>query len=153
MFDSAFIKKHFHLAVGSLNPPDISNELKHELLKGNHVMVNRFYQNLAKQLNDVQVSRRNKGKKPASLQDVVWMIHGLTKVFVTGIEVQAKRRIESELERLKREQEAQKTKDMESTIAGKPQGIFEEMGVVTDEKALGPERDKKADAPKAATSL
>jgi hypothetical protein len=89
------------------------------------------------ELVKMQTQRRKEGKKPATFAQVIWLIEEMTTVFVVSIETEAKRRMESDLAKLQREQEAQIQKDLDLTLEGKPQGIYEEMGLIANEEKIG----------------
>jgi len=133
------VVEHFEKAVLKLEPPKISVELKRQLLRDRdkHPRLGVFLSNMSKELVNMQTQRRKEGKKPATLAQVIWLIEEMTTVFVVSIEAEAKRRMESDLARLQREQEAQAQKDLDLTLEGKPQGIYEEMGLIANEEKIG----------------
>lgn len=124
------VRKWFYESIEK--HPTASSELKNAIKK-RHPRVEGYLTKLAWEITQAQAHRLKSGKpafKEATLKSTV---QDMTNLFIIGIETEATRRIESDLTRLQREQEAQKIKDMESTLAGKPAGAFEEMGIVTNE--------------------
>lgn len=145
-----FAKAEFRRRIMQMDFTQINPILKQKLLRGDHPRVNRFLENVAKEITEVNKTRIRKGKQAASKENLQWLVGTLTDAFVYSVETEVRLQTEAESERLKRQRAAQEVADMEATLAGKPQGIYEEMGIVFDEKALGPERDQeiKEDTPK-----
>jgi hypothetical protein len=61
---------------------------------------------------------------------IIEVIQDMTRVFVQGIESEAKSRYESDLAKLVREQKESEARDLDNTLAGNPTGAFEEMGII-----------------------
>ena len=111
---------------------DIDPELRDLLLNRTNPKIENFLNHLDQQVKGAQAKLLRKGKsvKPDTIKGFIFE---LTDFFIKNLETEAKRRHESDLARLAREAKEQEIKDMESTLAGKPSGIFEEAGVLIDE--------------------
>lgn len=126
-----FAEKHFYAEIKENR--EITSELRHKLLNQKHPRLETFMNNLAKQLLEAQQGRVRAGKPPFKLQDLVWSVRETTKVFLLTIEIEAKKMYETEAQRLAAQKAASELADMDATLEGKPQGAFEEMGlVITD---------------------
>lgn len=120
---------------------DLKRTLKHAI-KNKSPRIMEFINKLYTQILDAKCVQIRKRQKPYSDHEFKWAITEFTNLFVMGMEGEAQRRIESDLARIARDKKAQETAEMDQTLAGNPQGIFEEMGLVADEKTLGPSRDQ-----------
>lgn len=139
----AEVRKYFIESVAE--HPKASTDLKRMLtqhLQRKAPRIEDFLNKLTAEVIGANYTQLRSGKKPFSPPEVKWVVKEMTNLFVLGIEGEANRRMESDLARAKREQEAARIAEMDSTLEGKAAGAFEEMGVITDEKALGPARDK-----------
>jgi len=112
---------------------EIEPELKRKLLAEDHPNLNKFIDNLCEQFIQAEKQCRRKGLilKTKTMQDTVY---DLTKYFVMGLQGEAKRRYESDLEKSAREAEAAKVKEFEDVLQGKATGEFAEAGVISNEK-------------------
>jgi hypothetical protein len=112
---------------------EIDPELKRKLLAEDHVNINKFLDNLCAQFEKAEEMCRRKGLvlKQKTMQDTVY---DLTKYFALGVQGEAKRRYESDLEKAAREAEAAKVKEFEDVLQGKATGEFAEAGVISNEK-------------------
>jgi hypothetical protein len=107
-------------------------DLKDTLLKG-HPKIDGFINRLTDQLIKAEEVCRRKGVKlkNKTIQDTVY---DLTKYFMKGLEGEAKRRYESDVQKTLRQAEAQKQKEFDAVLAGKPEGEFAEAGVISNEE-------------------
>lgn len=115
----------------------IPSELRKMLLAKTHERVKAYLENLSDEFMKVENLRKRKGKGPPTekvLRAVVQDMHTNFIGFILRADQDA--RMSENAKNVIRAKEQEK-KDMESTIAGKAAGIYEEMGVVTDEKILG----------------
>lgn len=124
------VKKWFEEAV-RLNV-EAPQELRETLLRG-HPKLEGFLENLTSQLLDAETKCRLRGVtlKQKTMQDFVY---DLTKYFMQGMEGEAKRRYESDIEKLARQAEADKLKEFDSVLEGKAEGEFAEAGVISNEE-------------------
>lgn len=92
-----------------------------------------FIDNLTSEVKKAQATLIMRGRtiKP---QTVKGLVYDFTNVFLQNCQTEAKRKYESDMARIVREQKAQELKDMEKTLEGTPSGIFEEGGVLVDEE-------------------
>lgn len=107
-------------------------DLKDVLLRG-HPKVENFLNNMCAQIEKAEQVCRGRGVqlKQKTLQDFTY---DMAKYFMKGIEGEARRRYESDLQRIAREAEAQKQKEFDAVLAGKPEGEFLEAGVISNEE-------------------
>jgi len=123
------VKKWFEEAVrlDATAPSD----LKEVLLRG-HPNIEGFLDRMTKQLREAERINLRRGKhiKPKTFQDTVY---DLTKLFMKGMEGEARRRYESDMQKIMRRKEEDKIKEFDSVLAGKPEGEFAEAGVLHDE--------------------
>ena len=124
------IKTWFDEAVAL--DPHAPQDLK-DVLKRGHPKLQRCIDELCKQIEQAERQCRKKGLvlKTKTLQDFTY---DMAKYFLKGFEGEARRRYESDLQRLAREAEATKIKDFDSVLAGTPVGEFAEAGVLSNEK-------------------
>ena len=126
-----FAEKHFYNEIRENK--DISSELRRKLLTEKHPRLEIFLTNVSRQLMEAQQNRVLKGKKPFKLPDLVWSVRETTKVFLLTIEMEAAKMYQTEAQRIAAQNKASEQADMDATLEGKPQGAFEEMGlVITD---------------------
>lgn len=125
------IKKWFREAVQL--DIEIETELKRKLLAEDHPNLNKFLDNLCDQIEKADEQCRRKGLvlKQKTIQDTVY---DFTKYFALGIQGEAKRRYESDLEKSAREAELAKVEEFEDVLQGKATGEFAEAGVISNEK-------------------
>lgn len=107
--------------------------LRDKLIHGSHERVEGFLQRLNEQVRKARAMLLKKGKIVKE-ETIKGFVYDLTDLFLKNMMTEARLRYESDLERVAREAKIQETKDMEATLAGKPSGIFEEAGVVIDDK-------------------
>lgn len=96
-----------------------------------------FIDNLSKELTHAIALRQLKSQREYKKQLLITAIHDFTKVFVDSCQMEADDKYQSDLERIRKQARVDLVKDMDATIAGKPQGEFEEAGLVTDENKVG----------------
>jgi hypothetical protein len=107
-------------------------ELKESILRG-HERLEGFYDNLTAQIIKAEKVLKVRGKtiKKQTLQDFVY---DMAKYFMKGLEGEAKRRYETDLQKFYREQEEKKIKEFDAVLDGNPEGEFAEAGVITNEE-------------------
>ena len=107
-------------------------ELKAVLLRG-HPRLEGFIDNMCAQIEQAEKVCRVKGVvlREKTIQDFTY---DMAKYFMKGMEGEAKRRYESDLERIAREAKAQKLQEFDAVLEGKPEGEFAEAGVISNEK-------------------
>lgn len=107
-------------------------ELRETILRG-HERLDGFYDNLTAQILKAEKVLAIKGKtvKKQTLQDFVY---DMAKYFMKGMEGEAKRRYETDLQKFYREQEEKKIKEFDAVLSGKAEGDFAEAGVITNEE-------------------
>lgn len=125
--NKAIVVKAFIKAVQHSETCD--PELRRRLLRNRHPKIELFLQNLAIQVTQVQGMRLSQRKPLFGERTIQSLVTDMTEVFIKNIMAEAQRMYESDLAKSLREKEAQAIKDMESTLAGKPAGAFEEMGL------------------------
>lgn len=106
----------------------IPSELRHSL-RG-HERMPRFIDNLALELEKIQNLRVRKGKKPFADEILSDLVQGMTRVFIQGIMNEARRRYESDFDRIVREGAERDRKEIEDAANGKITGDFAEAGLV-----------------------
>ncbi len=104
---------------------EINSELKASLRE--HPKTVQLLNNLHRELLAVDALRRSQGKKAISAQTIQDTVKDFTHNFITGVDIAAQRRVESDLKRIARETEEQKKKDLELASDGKFQGEYEEL--------------------------
>lgn len=107
--------------------------LRDKLLNGYHPRVEGFITNLNNEIRKARLKLIRKGKIITE-QTVKGLVYDFTAMFMSNMETEARRRYESDLERVAREAQIQEHKDMDATLDGKPSGIFEEAGVQIDDQ-------------------
>lgn len=125
-----FVAKHYHDYIR--NHDRINGELKRSLK--NHPKSDEIVANLSEQFRHVQDVRLKTGKKKISDMTLISAIRDFAEILVKGIEVEADKRIASELEKYMREHALDDEKDMQSTLEGKSTGAFEDMGLEIPEE-------------------
>lgn len=133
MYYLELVKKTYQEAI-ALNP-NINSGLKTALKSQERMPL--FLKNLAIELEKVQENRNRKGKLHYSEKAIKDTIYDMVDVFIMGVEMENKARMESQLQKRLAEQEAQKKKDLEDTASGKVSGEYEELfdegGITTDD--------------------
>lgn len=126
----AQIKKWFEEAVALDNVAP--RELKDAVLRASP-RVNHFIDNLYKEFLSAEKLCKQRGTtlKLKTMQDATY---DMTKVFLTGMEGEARRRYESDFDKSMRAIEQAKIKEFDAVLAGKAEGEFAEAGVISNEK-------------------
>lgn len=124
------IKQWFNEAV-RLNV-QAPQELKDSLLRG-HPNLDNFLDRMCAQIEKADQVCRSRGVqlKQKTLQDFTY---DMANYFMKGMEGEAKRRYESDMQRLAREAEEQRLKEFDAVLAGRPEGEFAEAGVISNEQ-------------------
>lgn len=124
------VKKWFDEAV-TLDTA-IHTDLKEAVRRGG-ARVDKFIENLTKEFMIAEKLCRKNGHelKRKTIQDATY---DLTKVFLSGMEIEARRRYESDFEKAKRQMEIDKEKEFEAVLSGRAEGEFAEAGVITNEE-------------------
>lgn len=117
------IKKTYQeaVALNSKIPLDLRTALK------SHEKIPLFFKNIAEQLEKAQDDRIKKGQKPFQESTVKSFIYDVTEMFILGVKAEADARAQSEIDRLAAKAEADRKKDLESTVAGKAQGDYADL--------------------------
>lgn len=128
------LKQWFKEAV--LLEPEAPQEMKDYLLRAinnKDPKLDRFLDKMCEQIQQAERLCLKKGVflKEKTLQDFTY---DMAKYFMKGLHGEAVRRHESDLAKAAREAEAQRIKEFESVLAGKPEGEFAEAGVISNEK-------------------
>lgn len=130
------VKKTYQEAIALKQmPSDLRTALK------SHERMPLMFKNLALELDKLQTSRILKKKKPFAEKIIKDVIYDMVDIFISGVELEAKSRYESDMAKLAAQAEAQKQKDLDATasgnVSGEYQEIFEEGGVVaTDDRSI-----------------
>ncbi len=106
--------------------------LRETLLRG-HPNVEGFLGRITFQLAKSERQCSQKGTKLTE-ENKKWCVTDMTKLFMKGMEGEAKRRYENDQAKIQRQKEADQLKEFESVLAGKPEGEFAEAGVITNEE-------------------
>ena len=124
------VKKWFEEAI-TLDQT-IPTDLKEAVRRGGP-RVDKFISNLTKEfLNAEELCRKNGHElKRKTIQDATY---DMTKVFLSGMEIEARRRYESDFEKAKRQMKIDKEKEFEAVLSGRAEGEFAEAGVITNEE-------------------
>lgn len=125
------IKKWFYEAVAL--DTEAPRELK-DTLKNGHPRLEIFFDNLTEQFlkADELCQRRGLTLKTKTIQDTVY---DMTKMFLKGMEGEARRRYETDLQKFYREQEAKKQKEFDKVLSGDVKDTdFEDAGLITNEE-------------------
>lgn len=134
MFYRKIVREAYQEAI-ALNVT-IDAELKAALRA--HERVPAFIDNLALEIEKVAALRQKRGKRNLDEKIVKEMVYDVTAIFIAGLQTQAKRNFESDMERIAREQALQKQKDLEQTAEGNISGDYEEFGIIhmTEERSI-----------------
>lgn len=124
------IKKWFNEAVQL--DVEAPQELKASLLRG-HQNLDAFLDRMCGQIEQAEQVCRRRGVqlKQKTLQDFTY---DMAKYFMKGMEGEAKKRYESDMQRRAREAEEQRRKEFDAVLAGKAEGEFLEAGVISNEE-------------------
>jgi rubrerythrin len=109
-------------------------ELREMLLAQKHPRVVKMLDHLFKEIQKACFLIYQKKKRYPLPQTVKGMVYDFTKLFMDGLENQAKRMYESDLSRIAREQELANLKDLEATDQGHAQGVFADAGVMINDQ-------------------
>lgn len=105
-----------------------------------------FLSNVRKQINEIRATRLRLGKRPFEDSEYIWMIESMTEMFVGASIKFYEDRAKSSAEKTRIKTEIDDVNDMESTLAGKPQGDYADIvQVVGDGDALEKLQEKEAD--------
>lgn len=128
--DKIKIKQYFEEAV-RLNF-DAPADLRDSLLRG-HPRLEGFLDRLTDSVRIARASLTKKGVvlKEKTIQDFVY---DLTKIFMQGLESEATKRYESDLQRIARQAKIDEKKEFDAVLAGEAVGEFAEAGVISNEE-------------------
>lgn len=130
------VKKTYQEAIALKQmPSDLRTALKY------HERMPLMFKNLALELDKLQTTRILKKKKPFAEKIIKDVIYDMVDIFISGVELEAKSRYESDMAKLAAQAEAQKAKDLDATasgnVSGEYQEIFKEGGVTaTDDRSV-----------------
>ena len=135
------VKKYFREAVkGNIH---CNPALRERLLNPQmHPNVNRYLTLLAVEIEKVQAHGVKTRGRPYKENHIKELVHDMTRIFIQKMEFDAQKMHESDIARSMREKKIQDQKDLDATVDGNSQGIFAEMGVVFNEKAVGARKEK-----------
>ena len=124
------IKKWFEEAVRL--DPVAHQDLKDAVLRSGP-RVDLFLNKLRKEFRDAEKLCKQRGVtlKLKTMQDATY---DMTKVFMAGMEEEARRRYESDFDKSMRQIQADKEKEFDAVLAGNAQGEFAEAGVISNEE-------------------
>jgi hypothetical protein len=108
-------------------------ELKDTLLRG-HPKLEMFFDKLTGEVLKAEEICKKKGVtlQKKTIQDFTY---DMTKYFMQGMEGEARRRHETDLQKFYREQEEKKHKEFDKVLAGDVKGTdFEDAGLITNDK-------------------
>jgi hypothetical protein len=139
------IRGWFDEAVALEQAPE---ELKRSLKTNPRVQL--FFDNLTVQIceADKLCTKRGLRLKESTIQTTVY---DMTKIFLSTVEAEAKRRYESDLDKAARAAEASKAKAMDDFLSGGTDNEYaEELGLINEEVKVKDQKDfKKEEAAKA----
>lgn len=118
--------------------PTANSDLKRALKS--HERVPLFINNLCKEIEKAQEYRLRTKKKKYLESTIKSLVYDMTNVFISGIEMEAKQRYESDMQKMIREQEARAKQDLESSASGKLTGEYADLAneaglTMTDERS------------------
>ena len=113
------IRTHFTKKVGAM---EIPSDVKTGILS--HERKELFLTNVEKQINEVRAKRLQLGRRPLQDPEYIWAIESMTEMFVGASIKYHDERIKSDAEKTRVKRESDNIADLESTIAGKPQGDY-----------------------------
>lgn len=108
--------------------------LKTQNVETRNPRIVQFLNNLTKEVEGAQDAHQKKFGKYLKETTIKGFIYDFTEIFLKGMESEAKLRYESDLEKSARDAAAQEIQDFENTLSGNASGIFEEAGIITNEK-------------------
>lgn len=113
-------------AVQALNSANVPSELKQHARI--HPNFQKMMQNLYAQLLNVETLRIKQGKRRLQKETVDGLVRDFVHTLLLKIENESNRRVESDLQRIMRERELQRQKDLQqSAESGKFVGDFAEL--------------------------
>lgn len=136
MWTKTQLTKAFHNAV--LRSPYATSELKSKLTRGKYERTETFLTNLRVELEKAVLVFIRKHKRKPNPQTVQSLIQDMTDIFCKNIERHADQMKMSDLAKSLIEKKAQEQAELESTVNGKAAGVFEEMGVISNEQEIAP---------------
>lgn len=106
-----------------------------------HERMPLFLSNLAKNLEDLQASRRGLNRYIYPENQLRQIVYDFTEVFISGVVAEAESRYRSEVQKQMLAQQEQAKKDLEATASGNVSGdfkdIFKEGGIsAIDERSV-----------------
>lgn len=136
MYYLDLVKKTYVEAIALKQIPD---DLRTALRS--HERMPLMFVNLAKELEKAQNTLLRKGKKKADDKTIKTIIYDMIDIFIAGIEEEARKRYQSDLDKHAEEAKAQAVKDIKDTADGNVSGdfkdIFKEGGVIaTDDRSV-----------------
>lgn len=98
-----------------------------------HERVPGFIDDLARRIQVCQDRRVKDKGRPFLEATIKATIRDCVDLFFKAVQMKADKMHQSDMSKILEQTKAQEIKDMEATIAGKPSGVFEEMGVKTND--------------------
>lgn len=116
--------------------PTIGEDLRSALKVNERVPA--FIDNLAIELEKVADLRRKQRKNNLTDEQIRETTYAMTDMFIMGLKNDVKRKHESDIERVKREQEELERAHLERTAAGEASGDYKDMGLedVQDDRSV-----------------
>lgn len=125
------IKKWFWEAVAlDLKYP---TDMKESLKLNGHKNLEGFFDRLTKEIEEAEVKCKAQGT-PLKQSTVQEAVYSMTEVFLQGMMGERIGQFEADVQKVKRQHEADKIKEFDAVLAGKAEGEFAEAGVITNEK-------------------
>jgi len=124
-----YVKKEFYICCSEQKncPTELIKALKHS------PRTKKFLENLSREISKAERLVHKRRGTPLKLSTIRLCIHDMTKVLIRGIELEANAKLQSDSERYRLQVERDYYADLRATVDGKPQGVFEELDIVTTE--------------------
>lgn len=116
---------------------EASYELKESVMKMRANEVTNNVQVLIFELSKHHAASVKKRGRPLNQKEQKQTVKVYVDTWLATVEMAAKQRMKTDAQKSLEAKKAQDIADIEATLNGTPQGIFEEMGVITDEKITG----------------
>ncbi len=124
------VKKWFKEEV-TLNI-EAPRELRERLLQG-HPNLEGFFDRLVAQFQEAEKLCIERGVK-LKIETMQQATYDMTRMFMKGMQGEAVKRFESDMAKVKRQQDEDKIKEFDAVLRGEQVGEFAEAGVITNDK-------------------
>lgn len=118
----------------TVDAAEVNIELKRAVKE--HPKVKQFLKDLYLQLVNVNVNREFRQKARLKDKTVIDTVESFAKVFIKGVNHEAEKRVQSELEKIRQKALADKQRDLEKSASGELSGEYLEIaeeGVILNE--------------------